>query len=249
VTGPARSSGTADQAIGSYLAEIAAGLPGPASARRDILAELGAGVADSADAYRRAGLNPAQAARSAIAEFGSPDRVAAGFRTELAAAQARRTALTLMIIGPLTGFLWFTAALASHIGRLAPPWEWAGLPDGARLATHLATIALATAIGSTLFTLAATGRLTRWLPARPTASAAIAAGSLATVDIAMLAALTILAATTPGSLAALPVAAAAAASLARLSLAARAARNCLTLRAAYPAATPTPTPSRWRWWR
>jgi hypothetical protein len=234
MTAPARLPDTAERAIGSYLAEIAAGLEGPDGVCRDILAELGAGVADATDAYRCAGLNPVQAARAAIAEFGSPDRVAAGFRGELAAAQARRTAVTLMVIGPLTGALWFAAAVASHIGRLGLPWEWASLPAGAQLATHLAAIALAAAVGSTLFTLAVTGRLTRWLPARPAAAAAIAAGSLAAVDIALLAALIILAASMPGRLAAVPVAAAAAASLVRLSLAARAARNCLTVRAPYP---------------
>ena len=232
MTGPARLAETADQLIGSYLAAIAARLTGPAAARRDILDELGAGVADAAEKYRGAGLNPAQAARAAIDEFGRPDRVAAGFRAELAAAQARRTALGLLAVGPLTGAVWVAAALASHIGRLAPPWEWA-LPDGARLAAHLAIIALAIAIGSTLFTLAATGRVTRWLDirqARPAASAAIAAGSVAVVDVAMLAALIILAAT-PGRLA-VPLAAAGAASLVRLGLAARAARTCLALRAA-----------------
>lgn len=238
MTGPARPPDTADQAIGSYLAEIAAGLPGPASARRGILAELGAGVADAADAYRAAGLNPAQAARAAIDEFGCPDRIAAGFRGELAAAQARRTAVGLLAVGPLTGAVWFAAALASHVGRLAPPWEWA-LPPGARLAAHLAAIALVAAIGSTLFTLAATGRLTRWLPARPArpaASAAIAASSLAAVDVAMLAALGIFAAATPARLAALPLAAAGAASLVRLGLATRAARTCLAIRAMCPRA-------------
>jgi hypothetical protein len=49
--------------------------------------------------------------------------------------------------------------IGSYIARLAPPWEWA-LPAGARLAAHLAIIALVIAIGSTLFTLAATGRPT-----------------------------------------------------------------------------------------
>jgi hypothetical protein len=228
VTGPAGRPTDAEPDIGSYLAAVASGLTGPARTRRDILAELGAGVADAADAHRRAGLDAARAARAAIAEFGSPDQVAAGFRAELAAAQARRTALTLMTVGPLTGMLWLAAALASHIGRLAPPWEWAGLPAGARLATHLAAIALAAAIGTTLFTLAATGRLNRWLPTRPASSAAIAAGSLAAADIAILAALVILATATPSRLAALPLAAVGTASLTRLSLAARAARNCLS---------------------
>ena len=230
MTGSGRLPDTGDEVIGSYLTAIAARLPGPATSRRDILDELRAGVADAADTYRGTGLNPVEAARAAIDEFGSPDRVAAEFHSELAAAQARRTAVSLLAIGPLTGAVWIAAALASHIGRLAPPWEWA-LPAGARLAGHLAIIALVVAIGSTLFTLAATGRLTRWLDtgrARPAASAAIAAGSVAAVDVALLAALVMLAAT-PGRLAVLPLAAAGAASLVRLGFAARSARTCFTM--------------------
>lgn len=239
MTGAARRSGPADQVIESYLAAIAAELAGPAAARRDILAELRAGVADAADTYRGSGLDPVQAARAAIDEFGSPVRIAAGFRAELAAAQARRTAVILLAIGPLTGAVWLAAALASHIGRLAPPWEWAMLPAGSRVAAHLAAFALVVAIGSILFTLAATGRLTRWLdtrPARPVASAAVAAGSLAAVDLAMLAAVAILAVTAPGRLAALPLVVAAAASLIRLGLTGRAARTCLAMRAGWPSA-------------
>jgi hypothetical protein len=58
MTGPARLTDTADQLIGSYLAAVAARLMGPTAARRDILDELGAGIADSAETYRGAGLNP-----------------------------------------------------------------------------------------------------------------------------------------------------------------------------------------------
>ena len=127
MSGPAEPPGAAEQAIRSYLAEIAAGLDGPASARRDIMSELGTGVADAADAHRCAGLEPAQAARTAIAEFGSPARVAAGFRGELAAATARRTTLTLMTVGSVTAALGCLASLASHIHQPAPPWELATL--------------------------------------------------------------------------------------------------------------------------
>jgi hypothetical protein len=210
-------------------------MTGPARARRDILAELGAGLADAADAHHSIGLNPAQAARAATTEFGSPDQVADGFRAELTAAQARRTALTLLTTGPLIGALWAGTALASDIGaRLTPPWQWADMPAGARLAIHLAMIALATAIGSALFTVATTGRLTRWLPVRPSASAAIAATGTAAIDITLLTLLATQAASTPDRLAALPAATAAAASLTRLTLATRAARNCLTTRRACP---------------
>ena len=183
MTSPARLPDTDDQVIGSYLAAVAARLTGPATARRDILDELGAGVADAADAYRGAGLNPAQAARAAIDEFGPPDRVAAGFRTELAAAQARRTAVSLLAIGPLTGAVWIAAALASHLGNLAPPWEWA-LPAEARLAAHLAHPSLSSwPSAAPLFTLAATraaspaGWTQRKRAPRPPAAIAVEAAS------------------------------------------------------------------------
>ena len=242
MTGPA-----GDGVLGSYLAEIADRLIGPARARRDILAELGGGLADATDSYRCAGLAPDQAVRAAITEFGRPEQVADGFRAELTAAQARRTALTLLRTGPLIGLLWLGAALASRIGvQLVSPWHWTSMPIGARLVTHLAGIAFAVAIGSALVTVAATGRLTRWfpagpgaLPARPrwlpachAASAGLAASGTAVIDVALLALLATQAVSTPGRLAALPVAAAAIASLTRLTLTTRAARNCLTTGAA-----------------
>ena len=232
MSGPSRSPGGAERAIGSYLAEIAAKLDGPASARRDIVAELATGIADAAYAHRYAGLDPAHATCAAIAEFGSPALVAAGFRDELAAATARRSTLVLLTIGPLAAALGYIASLASHIQKPAPPWDWVTLPTGALLATFLATVAMAAAIASTLYTLAATGRLSRWLPARPAASAAIAAGSAAAADLAMMAVLSIHAAATPGRLAALPLAAAGAASVVWLVMASRATRTCLAIRAA-----------------
>jgi hypothetical protein len=235
VTGPAGLPGVAEREVRTYLAEIATRLTGPAQARRDILAELDGGLADAACAYRADGMSPAQAARAAIAEFGRPDQVAAGFRAELSTAQARRTAFILMATGPAIGVLWAAAALASGIGAHdAAPWRWTGWPAGDRLAIHLAVIVLVAVIGSILFTLAATGSLTRWLPARPATSAAVAATGIAAVDVTLLALLAALAATTPGRLAALPAGAAAAASLARLTFAGRAARSCLTNRAACP---------------
>jgi HAAS len=222
-------SGTAGP-ISSYLAEIAARLEGPARARRDILAELRAGLADATDSYRAAGLDQAGAARSAIAEFGGPERVAAGFREELAAAQARRTAFALLTSGPVIGTLWAIAASASHLGaRAAPPWEWASMPAGARLIAHIALFVLPAAIGSALVTVGTTGSLTRWLPARPAAVATVAAGGTAAMDLTLLAVLATLTAASPGRLALLPVAVAAAASLTRCALATRAARACSRL--------------------
>ena len=233
-------TGPAEQLIGSYLTEVAHRMIGPAKARQDVLAELGAGLADATDAYCSAGLAPDQAARAAITEFGYPEQVADGFQAELTAAQGRRTALTLLRTGPLVGLLWLGAALASHLGaHVVSPWQWASMPASARLVTHIAGFALVLTVGSTLVTVAATGRLTRWLPASPlarprwlpacpAASAAIAASGTAAVDIALLVLLATQAVSTPGRLAALPVAVAGLASLIRLTLTTRAARNCVS---------------------
>ncbi|MEV5747421.1 permease prefix domain 1-containing protein [Actinoallomurus sp. NPDC052308] len=231
MTGPSGLSGASDQVIGCYLTEVSARLIGPAKARRDILAELGAGLADAADAHHSRGLEPARAARAAIAEFGGPDRVADGFRAELTAAQARRTVLALMTTGPLISALWTGAAAAGGIGvRPAPPWQWAGVSTGARPAIQLIMIALAIGVAGALFTVATTGRLARPLPAGPHASAAVAAGGTAAIDTGLLIVLAVQAAGAPGLLTALPAAAAATASLIRLTLAVRAARTCLRLK-------------------
>jgi hypothetical protein len=88
MTGPARAvpadlPAAAERVIESYLAEVAQRLISPARARRDILAELGAGLADATDAYCSAGLDPDQAVRAAITEFGRSEQVADGLRAEL----------------------------------------------------------------------------------------------------------------------------------------------------------------------
>jgi hypothetical protein len=227
---------TGGQLIDAYLAEITAALPGPASARNDIVAELGSGLLDAAGVYRRSGLPPAAATAAAISEFGDPREIAAAFRPELAASQARRVALSLAGTGPLVGLLWAAAALASHVGiRHAPPWQWTGAPPGSPAIFPLAAAAIGITVWTALATVAATGRLTRWLPARPriaTTTAAIAGYGAATADLAIFALLTSQLISAPGTLAPLPVAVAAAVSLTRLTLARRAARQCLATRAA-----------------
>jgi len=85
--------------IKSYLAEIAAALPGPGRARAGVVAELRSGLLDAADAHRRAGLDPPAAARAAVAEFGHPAQVVAAFRPRISATQARHVAITLLATG------------------------------------------------------------------------------------------------------------------------------------------------------
>lgn len=228
---------TSGMGIEAYLSQVAAALPGPARTRDDIIAELRSGLLDAADAYRAAGHTPREANAAATAEFGDPRHVAAAFRPELAARQARRLALTLITTGPLIGLLWITAATASHIAiRNDPPWHWPGMPPAAPVAVPLFAAVFLTFVCAALVTLAATrSPLARWLPATQgtaPATAAIAGFAAAAADLAVLTLLASKLASTPASLAPIPVLAAAAASLTRITLARRAARHCLTARAA-----------------
>jgi hypothetical protein len=227
--------GHAGQLVDSYLAEVAARLPCPARARGGIIAELRAGLLDATDAYHEGGLAAGSAAAAAVAEFGDPRRVAGAFRPGLAISQARRVAATLLATGPLIGLLWAATAVASRIGiRHAPPWQWAGAPPGWLVAFPLAAAACVIAVWTALFTIAATGRATRWLPERARlapGTAAVAGAAAAAADLALLVLLASQLAAAPGALAPAPAAAAALASLTRLSLAGRAARRCLAARA------------------
>jgi hypothetical protein len=241
---PRHTAGTASpgpassQLIESYLSQVTAALPGPARARAGIVAELRGGLLDAADAHRRAGLAPPAAAQAAVAEFGHPAQIAAAFRPGIAASQGRHIAATLLATGPLIGLLWVAAARASHLGvRDAPPWQWASLPPDAPIAFPLMVAVFLITIWTTLITLAATGRLTRWLPDRPRlalTTAAIAGFGAATVDVILLILLASWLATAPANLAAVPVALAAAASTSRLILARRAGQRCLASRASLP---------------
>ena len=235
MTGPARQPG-AGPAVERYLAEVSAGLPGPARAQAGILAELRSGLLDAADAHRSAGVPSAQAAAAAITEFGDSGEIAGGFRAEIAAGQARRVAVLVLVTGPLVGLVWLAEAAAGHPGaRLGLPWHWAGLfpPPG----LLLVAIAVAVTAWGALGGIASTGRLTRWLPDRPrrapTAAAVAGLGAVG-ADALGLMLLAAQLATVPGNLSPVPAAAAAAASLARLMFAGRAARRCLVLRASLP---------------
>jgi HAAS domain-containing protein len=227
---------TGGPAVEAYLREVAASMPGPRRARSDIVAELRGGLLDAIDARRSAGLAAQAATEAAITEFGSPRQVARAFRPHLAMIQARYTALALAATGPLVGLLWAAAALASHITlRHAPPWQWPGTPPLAPAAFPAIGAALLIVVTSTLATIAATGRLTRWLTASPrTAAATAATAGFAAIaaDLAILALLASQLTSAPGTLAPFPVAAATAASLIRLTLARHAAFKCLTTRAA-----------------
>jgi len=225
----------AEQLADAYLAQVAARLPGPARTRAGIIAELRAGLLDATDAHRDAGLPADSAAAAAVAEFGDPRQIADAFRPGLASSQARQVALALLATGPLIGVLWAATALASHIGiRHAPPWHWAGAPPASIVEFPLFAAAFMLAVWTAVFTIAATGRLTRWLSGHPRlapGTAALAGLGTAAADLALLTLLASQLAAAHGALAPAPTAAAALASLTRLTLAGRAARRCLAARA------------------
>jgi hypothetical protein len=218
---------TSGQVIDAYLDQVGAALPGPPRARADIMAELRSGLLDAVDARRCAGLPMAAAAEAAITEFGDPKQVAASFRPELTVTRARRLAFSLAATAPPIGLLWLYAAQAS---QHTPPWQWTGAPP-----VLLTAAAFLIAVWTALATVAATGRLTRWLPYRPRIAAATAAAGgfgAAAADLLIFVLLAHQLAVAPGALAPVPVAAAAIASMARLAFARRAAHGCLAARAA-----------------
>ncbi len=221
----------ATPAIDRYLAEVQARLPGSRGHRSAIMTELRSGVLDAMDAHASAGLAPAEAARTAVREFGDPVTVAQGFRAEIATRMARRVAVTVLVSGPLVGLLWIITAATS---QLIPRWHLSELPPGIQAGLVLVAVAAgATAICAVLG-VATTGRLTRWVSVRPgQAPAAAAAAGLSAVwaDGLGLALLAIELAVAPGKLSPVPAAVAAAASIIRLVLARRAARRCLAIRA------------------
>lgn len=233
----------ATRILDGYVAAVGARLAGPARAHAAILAELGDGLTDAAHAYLtdqtiRAETLPhqhaARAAAAAVAEFGTPAQVADAFAPELAAATARRVALALVTTGPLLGCLWL-GALATGTTRaltLAPPWQWPIIQAGGWPAQLGLAVIVTTVLAASL-TVAATGRLTRWLPSLPRLPATMAAAAATGTSLFDAGLLALLAAQLlPASDAAggLLVAAAAAASGVRGTLAGRAAHHCLALR-------------------
>jgi len=143
-----------EDALATYLADVAAQLYGPRRRRAEILAELRDGLDQAAEDNIAAGLSPDQAAAAAITQFGAPEAVADAFSGELATAYARRTIAWFIATGPLVGIWWLLLLQPS-------PWRTGLIALLAAIPVlPLIVIAIATAGG----TFATTGRLMRWLP-------------------------------------------------------------------------------------
>jgi hypothetical protein len=142
--------------------------------------------------------------------------------------KARRVALLLLASAPLIVLAWAAAALGSHLGaRHALPWQWQASPAW-RLTLLVAAAALVIGLFAATAAVAASGRLTRWLPdyTRLAATSAITAGiAAAAVDLILLLLLARQLAHAPATLDATPVTIAALASITRLAFAQRSIRH------------------------
>jgi hypothetical protein len=227
MTGPERKQ--ALRIIDAYRARVADGLPGPHRARTGILAELGAGLLDAAEAHRQAGLTPSAAARAATVEFGDPIQIAAALRIELTTVRARRLATVLLASVPLIVLAWIGAAVGSHLGsRHALPWQSPNASPAWHIALPVAAAALLVGAGAAATAIIATGRITRWFPTCTRfapASASAAGVAVAAVDVILLLLLTRQLLHAPATLDATPVTIAAVASATRLFLARQAVRR------------------------
>ena len=110
--------------IRDYLATLSAQLPAP------VVEELADGLTDTYESYLRQGLAPGRAAESAVAEFGGPQVILAGFAS---ANPARRIARRLLGIGPAVGACWAAALITSRA------WAWP-LPPVARILPGLVLV-------------------------------------------------------------------------------------------------------------
>lgn len=126
-----------DHLIDDYLRGLRGRLPAEA------VEELADGLAETHRRHRAAGLDPVEAARAAIAEFGEPDAVLAAF---VRLAPGRRAALWLLGSGPLVGGSWAVSLVA---GRA---WAWP-VPPVARVVFGCVLAAVVV-----LLAFAATGR-------------------------------------------------------------------------------------------
>jgi hypothetical protein len=220
-------------AVADYLAAVTARLTGPAAARAAVSDELRDGLLETREAHQGRGCSRAEATAAAIAEFGDPATVAAAFGPELAAVQARRAALGLLVTGPLVGLAWIVAAAVNAL----PPWRHQ-LP-GPWLALPLVGLALVIACPALGLTVAATGRLGRRLGGQlgrranlPATAAAVAGLAAVVADLTLLAIIIGQALTSPNWQVWAPVMLAVGASLTRVALAGRATRGLLATRAA-----------------
>jgi hypothetical protein len=177
--------------IDDHLAALARRLPA------DAVDELADGLIETWRHHIATGLDPADAARAAVTDFGTPEQITDAF---VAQAPGRRTALLLLGTGPVVGACWGAGLVATHA------WTWP-VPTAAAALVALALLAVVAVLAA-----AGTSRHSY----RRTRLAAVGGCCLLALDATMLAAALLLAPTVVP-----PMAVAMGASLARIGLTVR----------------------------
>ncbi|GIJ08836.1 permease prefix domain 1-containing protein [Micromonospora andamanensis] len=127
-----------DVFVEEHLRQLGSRLQGPRRLRADLMTEARHGLLDAVEAYRDSGLPPREAARQAVADFGTPDQLAPAYQAELAVAALRGLSLRVVAIaatGSIAGDLTWQGS--SWSGGPRPPagylllsqaveWIWAG---------------------------------------------------------------------------------------------------------------------------
>lgn len=171
------SAGDLTPSVKYYLRDIEARIPRWPRARREVLAELADGLRDATEYYLDRGMSREHAAARAVRDSGPAPVVADAVTEVLSAGQARLTAATLLVTGPVIGLLWLAALVP---GR--PPSDLllqrpgiGALVIAAVLFEGLTVLATGSASGLPLPNMA---------PAR---TAAVACGATAICDVSLLA--------------------------------------------------------------
>jgi hypothetical protein len=212
--------------VAGYLRELAAALPGSCRTREAILTEIADGLIEQIT--NTPGPDPATAVETAIRTFGNPRNLANQFAHELIGKTAHRTGFALVGSGPFIGALWLLALTSAepHATTTTLPERIAGMFT----ALPLIPVLLLTIVPAALVAVAGAGRASRILPVSTCTAgfaALVASRGCVIADVVLIAhALTAAEAWSPLLFAAVAF------SVARLSLAAAAARRCAQLRSA-----------------
>jgi hypothetical protein len=120
------------QLIEGYLAQLRYRLPA------GVVDELADGLAETWHHQLATGCSDEDAARAAIAEFGTAEQITAAFVT---GAPGRRIARILLATGPLAGICWGTSLIAARV------WTWP-VPTAAAVLFVLALVAVVVALAA-----------------------------------------------------------------------------------------------------
>jgi hypothetical protein len=154
--------------IEDYLDQLAARLPA------STVEELADGLTETWHRHLEGGAAPADAAATAIIEFGTPQAIAAAF---VAHAPGRRTARVLLATGPLVGLCWGSSLIAARV------WTWP-IPPPAGVAYAVALVAVVACLVAAA-TSRSNLRRTRW--------GSVGGAGLIVLDVVMLAAVALVA--------------------------------------------------------